>query len=107
MTNEPNFAGSHNEMTWTRYWATRTEEEKDSMRAVGRRFIGMIDGLDDDGSILMYEALAGITFWQKLETEVLTAHGAWLAATKAKFERNGWPWTTGELARRSRLWEVE
>ena len=107
MTNEPNFAGSHNGMTWTRYWATRTEEEKDSMRRVGIRFVGMVDGLDDDGSILLKEALTAITFWQQLETDVLTAHGAWLSATKATFERRGWPWTTEELAHRSRLWEVE
>lgn len=107
MSDEPNFAGSHNEMTWTRYWAALPEEEKESMRRYGIRFVGMVDGLDDDGSILLQEALTDINAWMQLEIDVLAAHGAWLSATKAKFERNGWPWTTGELARRSRLWEVE
>lgn len=94
-------------MSWTRYWATRTEDERARMRAFGYRFRGIVAGIDDDGSILLESAMRELPLWQELEIEVLRAHTDWLSRTKAKFERNGWPWTTGELERRSRLWEVE
>jgi hypothetical protein len=45
--------------------------------------------------------------WQRLEIDVLEAHGEWLARTKAKFEGRGIEWTTGNLNRYSWLWEVE
>lgn len=50
---------------------------------------------------------AELLAWKQLESDILEAHGDWLARTKAKFERHGWPWTTAELARRSQLWEHE
>ncbi len=93
-------------MNWSRYWAGLTEDEKEALRETGRKYVGMVDGLDDDGSILTEPAMREILEWQALEIDILRDHGDWLARTKAKYERNGWPWTTEELARRSRLWEV-
>ncbi|AMU24303.1 Uncharacterised protein [Mycobacteroides abscessus] len=40
---------------------------------------------------------------QKLENEIMDAHGDWLASTRQYFEERGWPWTTEELNRRYQL----
>ncbi len=93
-------------MNWTRYWATRTESEREPLREIGRRYLGMVAGLDDDGSILLESAIHEIAAWQELENDILRDHCDWLSRTRAKYQRRGWPWTTEELARRSRLWEV-
>lgn len=94
-------------MNWTRYWASLPDTVKDELRDAGRRFVGMVDGLDDDGSILEHSAMAEIVEYQQLENDVLRAHSTWLSRTKAQFEARGIPWTTGELARRSHLWGHE
>ncbi|WP_370501193.1 hypothetical protein NWT09_14100 [Mycolicibacterium sp. jd] len=53
------------------------------------------------------ETLIELTYWQQLENDVLDAHITWLTRTKARFEAQGIPWTTGELMRRAHVWEQE
>lgn len=86
------------------WWDSLDADRREELDAFARRSI--LDGLAGYpywDQALCVELLA----WSHLENEVLEAHAKWLAAARAKFERNGWPWTTGELARRWRLWEVE
>lgn len=94
-------------VSWRQYWAALPEVEKDRLRDIGRRFVGMVDGIDDDGSILSIEAMTEICAWQELGNDVLSAYSAWLSRTKAAFEARGIPWTTVELARRAHLWGHE
>ncbi|CAN5303238.1 hypothetical protein BH11ACT6_BH11ACT6_53390 [soil metagenome] len=94
-------------MNWTTYWVRMPEEEKMVFREMGARYLGFVDGIDDDGSILTYEAMYEIRELQLVETEVLEAHADWIARTKAKFETLGVEWTTENLNRYSRLWEHE
>lgn len=85
------------------WWHSLPQEKRDLMHRAAQRSILQLPSYPFDSSELAAELLA----WSQLENDVLAMHHAWLSATKAKFERNGWPWTTDELARRSRLWEVE
>jgi len=94
-------------MNWTVYWARLDEDNKDQLRKVGLRYLGMIHGIDDDGSILTDEAIAEITEYQNLENDILTAHAEWQSRTKTMFERLGIDWTTDNLNRWYRLWAVE
>ncbi|MEN4449992.1 hypothetical protein [Mycobacterium sp. SM3041] len=94
-------------MNWPRYWAQLPERMKEPLREVGLRFLGMVDGIGDDGSILTQEAMVAVLKFQELERDILDAHGNWLSRTKSKFERLGIDWTTENLNRWSRLWDAE
>lgn len=87
---------------FTDYFNSLTPDEQEHLHSLARRSILELPRLPMD-----YAVLHELLEWQALEIDVLEAHADWLSRTEAKFERNGWPWTTGELMRRSRLWEVE
>lgn len=85
------------------WWDHLPPEDQERLDRIARESI--IDGLQRMPRD--YTAMLEILAWQQLEVDVLEAHTDWLARTKARFERNGWPWTVEELARRSHLWEHE
>ncbi|PIB75710.1 hypothetical protein CQY22_008190 [Mycolicibacterium brumae] len=58
------------------------------------------------GAVPTHEQLLAASAWSTVECDVTVAYSAWLEREHAKYRRNGWPWTTAELARRSRLREV-
>lgn len=53
-----------------------------------------------------WDAFMAAMTWQGIEADVLETHTGWLRRTKAMFERNGWPWTTGELLARAHVREA-
>lgn len=87
----------------TDHWGELPEE----IRAIARGYHGLVAGISDDGHIPDGRAALALLELQRVAIEVQQAHADWLARTRCTFERNGWPWTTGELARRARLWEFE
>lgn len=78
----------------------------EQLRSIARRYIGFIPGITADGIIPNAETALAVLEFQRFESDIQDAHIAWLRRTRARFERNGWPWTPAELARRSRLREV-
>jgi hypothetical protein len=84
------------------YFDGLTPEDRDRLDTAARRCPLSLPKMPMDRLILQ-EVLA----WQRLEIDVLDAHADWLARTKAKFERRGVEWTTDNLNRYSRLWELE
>lgn len=85
------------------WWMSLSQQERDHLNDIAQKV-----PLD----LLVYpywdvQAAAEVVAWLQLENDVLEAHGDWLSRTKARFERHGWPWTTGELMRRAHVWEHE
>lgn len=90
-------------MSGAQWWDHLAPEDQDMLDRIARKSI--IDGLEHMPRD--YETMLEILEWQRLEVDILEAHTFWLTRTKAMFERNGWPWTTDELLRRSHVWEHE
>lgn len=79
-----------------------TTEQRERLDAAARRCPLSLPCMPMD-HLILEEVLA----WQAIEIDVLDAHSDWLTRTKNLFERRGVEWTTGNLARYSRLWGVE
>ena len=84
------------------YFDGLTPEDRERLDAAARRCPLSLPKMPMDVSVLR-----AVLAWQALEVDILEAHADWLARTKAKLERRGVEWTTGNLARYSRLWELE
>ncbi|STZ43189.1 hypothetical protein [Mycolicibacterium gilvum] len=85
------------------WWMGLSQQERDHLNDIAQQTpLGLLVYPYWDA-----KAAAEILAWLQLENDILQAHGDWLSRTKARFERNGWPWTTGELMRRAHLWEHE
>ncbi|WP_158241009.1 hypothetical protein [Mycolicibacterium goodii] len=85
------------------WWWDLPQEQRDKMDAIARRSILRLDCYPYGNAEVAAELLA----WVNLEAEVAEMHVEWLTRTRRKFERRGVPWTTENLERYSRLWEVE
>lgn len=108
-------------MTESNYWHDLPGDQQDRLRQVALRFRDLVPAIKADGTVpdktaattllelLNIEAMLADEhiYWLQLSGDIFEAHADWLARTRRKFERHGWPWTTEELERRSRLWEVE
>lgn len=84
------------------YWGGLTPEQQERMHDAARNSILQLPRCPMD-----YDVVLEILAWQRVEIDVLEAHAAWLSRTRAKFERHGVDWTTTNVMRYSRLWEVE
>lgn len=94
--------------SWPEFWSELPEPQRAKLRSIAMKYHDFVTHpLGNDGSILSAESCMEVVAWQTLDAEVIEAHSDWLARTKAKFERRGWPWTTAELARRSQFGEPE
>lgn len=93
--------------SWQMYWGTLDDESRESFKRSVARWHGMIAGVGADGTCESVDVVAEIRQWTGLENDVLTAYADWLARARRAFEGRGIPWTTGELARRPELWEVD
>lgn len=71
------------------YWAQLPEETREILTEIGLKYRGMVPGIDHDGRIPDYATAVELLEWQHLETEILGAHGDWLAKVKASIERAG------------------
>lgn len=103
------------------YWSDLPEDQQAELRKIGLRFRGLVPGIKADGSVPDGTTAAALLeiinieatlsdeyiYWLQLSNDVYEAFAHWQSRTRRKFERNGWAWTTEELARRSRLWEHE
>lgn len=103
------------------YWSSLSDDQQAEMRKIGMRFRELVPGIRSDGTVpdgataaalleilnIEGELAEEYIYWLQLSNEVLEAFTDWQSRTRRKFERNGWPWTTEELARRSHLWEHE
>lgn len=85
------------------WWWDLPQEQRDKMDAMARQSILELDCYPYSSAEVAAELLA----WTTLEAEVAELHVEWLTNTKRKFERRGVDWTTENLRRYSRLWEVE
>lgn len=85
------------------WWWELSQEQRDRMDAMARKSILKLDGYPYSSA----EVAAELLSWMTLAAEVAEMHVEWLTRTKRKFERRGVPWTTANLKRHSRLWEVE
>ena len=93
---------------WPAIWAGMAQEQRDEIARSIARYAGFLPPGDHTASTTAptLETLTAALHWQAVEKDVLQEHAAWLARTKAMFDRRGWPWTTGELAARSHVREV-
>ncbi len=93
---------------WPDFWANLSPE----YRALVTRLIGKYADLMPSWFRTTteprpcWETFCEAMTWQDIECDVLDVHAAWLARTRAMFERRGWPWTTTELAARAHVREV-
>ncbi|WP_100451407.1 hypothetical protein [Mycobacteroides abscessus] len=81
-----------------------TAEEWAEVCVAAARFDWIVPPPTDQAQLL--GAMLEINALQKLENEIMDAHGDWLASTRQHFEERGWPWTTEELNRRYLAGEV-
>jgi hypothetical protein len=86
--------------TFSDYFGGLSAEEQEKLHQIARDSILELPRCPMDYAVLQ-EVLA----WQRVEIDVMEAHGEWLSRTKARFERLGIPWTETEFQRRSHLWE--
>ncbi|MGJ6124915.1 hypothetical protein QN239_20320 [Mycolicibacterium sp. Y3] len=108
-------------MSELHYWRELSSEAQEQLRQITPRFVGLVPGIGPDGTVNDGVTVAALveflnmeaalneeyTYWQRLYNEVLEAFADWQSRTRRTYVRNGWPWTTDELNRRSRLWGHE
>lgn len=94
-------------MSAANYWQALPADQQASLRVIAIKWRDLVPTVGTDGSVPDHATAAAVAYWQQLEADVADAYADWLTRTQRKFEANGWPWTTAELARRSPLWEHE
>lgn len=88
------------------YFAELPAEDRAALAEIATRFLPLIPGADPDGP-LTRETMLTVLVWQRLEIEVMDAHGAWLERVKAAIERSGREYNRATFLRYCALREHE